>query len=536
MPRSISPLTRRTVLSGTAAGLVGLLGHASTSTRAAANRQDAPRADWTQYKADAGNTAHVPDGVGPSGAVEEGWSVSYDRIHDGVAVVGETVYVGGKALAAVDAADGGERWTFEPEAPEIDDPESPLIPDVGTPAVADGTVYANVWFGPYDGGTEDTALVAVDAETGKRRWRVDTDGESSERIAPVTVDDGAAFTSIPNGDGGRTIHAFEPDGTVRWTNQLDTAFNRALPVAGGRVYLPTKTGVEVLDAETGEDGWTALPEVTFEYVPSAVVAGGTLFVAGKTGSGVTLFALDAATGDERWRTAYPSLAIGAVGPERVYVRVDESDADVLALDCADGSERWRASVDERDVPTDGFALVGDLLYVGAAALDPTDGSIVWTHAMPVSAYGWELSAVVGGRVYLTSGSVVALTGATPETDEPPTDTPTDTPTATPEEGTPEDAPATTRSPTSETPAPETTTATDSPTTTDSPATTRAPSSTSAPTTGTSTTAATASSTDSSSASPSTSEVETETTGPGFGVLSAIGAIGVGAALSRLRRR
>ncbi len=423
MKRSVSRFGRRSFLRSTAVGLVGLgtVGHEARRATAAPGQQSG--GEWSQFKANAGQSARLPEGTGPTGDVEEAWTVSHDRIHDGIAVVGQTVYVGGKDLAALNTQNGQARWSFEPEKPAVDDPPEPLMPDVGPPAVVDGTVYANVWFGPYDGGTYDTAFIAVDANTGERRWRIDTGGASSRTFAPPTVTDDAVLTSMPMGEGygsDRMVTALGLDGTLRWQTWIDEMYSGSLPVTENRVYVPTASGVRTLDLETGSTVWTALPRVRFQPAATPLVSNGTLFVAETRDPGVTFIALDAATGEEQWRTAYAPDAryptrIGTADDERVYVQLGAIDDDVIALDRTDGTERWRAQIEQPDrerVPTDGVARVGDLLYLGGAALDPADGSTVWSHPLPVSGYGRELSAVAGGRVYVGGSGLTALTETT----------------------------------------------------------------------------------------------------------------------------
>ncbi len=417
MQQSSMELSRRSFLTNTAVGLAGLgaLGHGSVRTAAASNQSTPVQGEWPQYRAGPAHSARLTDDTGPTGDIEQAWSTSHDRIHDGVAVIDQTVYVGGKELIAVNAQNGQTRWSFEPAPPEIEDPGEPLIPDVDSPAVLDGTVYASVGFGPYDGGTYDAALIAVDANTGKRRWRFDTDDASSLRMAPVTVTDDTIVTSIPRGYNDRTVTAFTTDGEIRWQTPIDDMFSGALPVTDGRVYVPSAAGVQALDLETGETVWTALPRVKFDPAATPIVSDGTLFVAEEGEPGVTLIALDAATGAEYWRTAYapdtyPNLRIGSADEKQVYIHVNGIDADVIALDRTDGGERWRAHVEQRDVPTDGFARVGELLYAGASAIDPTDGTIVWERQLPVTGYGWRLSAVTGGQAYLSGAELVVFSG------------------------------------------------------------------------------------------------------------------------------
>ncbi|WP_390207453.1 PQQ-binding-like beta-propeller repeat protein [Halocatena marina] len=115
--------------------------------------------------------------------------------------------------------------------------------------------------------------------------------------------------------------------------------------------------MQALDTATGKTVWTALPRVNTTSTP--IVSDGTLFVTEENPPGMTIIALDAATGDEYWRTAYPSsddypsLDVGAVDDEHVYIQIHKSDADIIALSRNDGSERWRASIPQPPNKTKG---------------------------------------------------------------------------------------------------------------------------------------------------------------------------------------
>lgn len=515
MARSTS-ISRRTVLSRTVGVLAGLglvsdiPAHEPAQAQAAATTSN-----WPQYRADAGHSARVEAGVGPTGDIEEVWKNNAIGTNPrqglgGVAVVAQTVYVGGNKLFALDATNGQQRWAFEPKIPEIIDPGGGAVyTNVGQPAVMNDTVYVAVEFYPYEGSPSDTALIAVDAHTGKRRWRFDTDGGSYSPFDTVTAAAGSVVTSLPDGDAS-LLTVFTADGKKRWQQRVDGDLD-PLPVTDGRVYVPTTTGVTALDVATGNEVWSALSTVRFEPAATPMVENGTLFVAEEGTPGVTLIALDAATGEEHWRTAYtpgastPGMTIGTADKTSVYLSVEGIESTIIALERADGSERWRTTIDVRrgqkgDVSLDGFALVGGVLYCGSAAIDPSNGEPIWTHPMDVTGIGWTLEAVAGGRVYLSSKNLAVLTGTT----EPPTKTTTQTSTQTETTQTTQPPTQTT---TSATKTAETTqTATESETATSSPEETASRTTTAATTT---------------SPAPATT-----TDGPGFGVLPAVAGVGL----------
>ena len=118
-----------------------------------------------------------------------------------------------------------------------------------------------------------------------------------------------------------------------------------------------------------------------------VVAGGTLFVGGADGS---VLALDARTGDERWRRSVGApAATPRVMDGRVYVPTRSS---IVALDAEDGRERWRVETPDRvqDHEADGRGETSSLLAAAhglywlshgetaaVVALAPDDGGERW---------------------------------------------------------------------------------------------------------------------------------------------------------------
>lgn len=416
MKEQLSRIGRRSVLTS-----IGGLAGFSVFRRATADPIRSQRTvddDWMQSGADAANTAHLADGSGPTGTITKAWDAYAGYHTDGVAIIDETVYLDDGGLTALNAADGTERWEYAPEIPDLDYPED-VVADVEYPAVMAGTVYATVRFGVFDGGNSfTTALIALDANTGKKRWRVDAHGLPGSGFSPVIAIDGTVFTTGPSIDpnGSSGLYAFDGfDGTVRWQRSNEHAPGA---IADGRLYLAGEMGVKALDTATGEIIWTALPRVAASDTP--MVSNGTVFVTEEGAPGVTLIALNATTGAEYWRTAYPSsaeyphLSVETADTNTVYIEVGSVDADVIAIDRADGSERWRATIPQPEgqqerVPTEGMARVGDLLYVGGAVLDPTDGTIRWTGTLSTP---WitsrPLIAVAGGQSYFGGHDMTVL--------------------------------------------------------------------------------------------------------------------------------
>jgi len=347
-------------------------------------------------------------------------------VHYPPAVVDDTVYVGGPHLAALDAAGGSERWTYETDSPVFSRPvvrdgrvlllsgvDSGLGP-TGTVHVVDTATGEGVW---HDGETDASRLVAavdgtvavaqfddeispvgaytfgLDISDGSRRWRRETGdvfGPGVGRDGTVYVAGPAALFAIDATTGedcwrlsgvgpwGMTlgeellyailseeVSALDPaTGERQWRHGVPSGGDVTLAAGREVVHLALDDGPLVaLDAATGEARWRASPGVP---VKTLVEVDGTVYLGAATPPSVHLLAFDAATGEERWRYESDehnlSDAVAVAVGDAVYVRFSESHG-VVALDPGDGTERWRYSSDAELV---GPVTGGDAVYVGTA--------------------------------------------------------------------------------------------------------------------------------------------------------------------------
>ncbi len=340
-------------------------------------------------------------------------------------VVGDTAFVAGRSLHALDPGDGSERWRVGGE--------SRVRPE----AVGDGAVFVD----------RDGDLQAHAAATGEYRWTLD--GARS-----ATYHDGAVFAVADD-----RLHALDAArGSERWTVDLDLTSLGSPAVADGTVYVGDRGRFHAVDAATGEVRWTVAGEndgfvrpglVRLEPAagPSPTVGGvvpvwftetgALLGVAAADGterwrvervpetnsppvarhgdslvvaSDGSLTAYDAATGAERWRV---ETGGGAGRPRVAGDAVYVSDADTVhSVDAATGARRWRSRLDsERPVHlgevADGTVSISS--WDGwVAALDAADGALGWRHR-----HGGEpawFPAVADGTVYLGTrdGRAMAL--------------------------------------------------------------------------------------------------------------------------------
>lgn len=321
------------------------------------------------------------------------------------------------------SAVGGEAGLAGWPAFGHDDRNTGHDPDATGPAaagvawrVAAGTPTANaspalVGDRLYVGGSGDPGTFhCLDAASGERRWSFEPVGYATS--APA-VADGTVYL----GTWGRRVYALDArTGDVAWEADVGHRVGSSSPaVVDGTVYLGTvgdgplvvtgetdedafeAAAVVALDAATGEERWRYGEFGRKENVDaSPAVADGTVFVGGGEGAVV---ALDAATGGERWRreTGASVRASPAVAGGTVYVGVHEA-GEVVALDAGDGTEVWRAGLDGRNVKAspavaDGTVFAASTRLVGCtgdcedapdstgflSALDAADGTRRWRH-------------------------------------------------------------------------------------------------------------------------------------------------------------
>jgi outer membrane protein assembly factor BamB len=251
---------------------------------------------------------------------------------------------------------------------------------VSSPSVADGVVYF---------GSDDGRVYAVTAATGRLLWSVETNG-------PVR--------STPAVAGG-VVYVVSYDGRLY---ALDAR-------TGGRRWAFRTQGERAFEAK-GLHGMQPASQTFFDpydvFLSSPAVAGGVVYFGSGDGR---VYAVDAATGAERWHVQTGDVVHASPAVADGVVFVGSWDGDFYALDAATGAERWRFRGGRDDVLHNqvGFqssaAVVDGVVYVGCRdsklyALDAATGAERWQFDNEGS---WVVGspAVAGGRVtFATSDS------------------------------------------------------------------------------------------------------------------------------------
>jgi len=200
------------------------------------------------------------------------------------------VVAGGKVVEALDAATGGTLWEYGYPTTYRDDfgfDEGPRA----VPVVADGIVYTVGAQGQ---------LHAVDLETGKRVWSVDTQARYQVPKnffgtggSPL-VEDGRVIANI--GGAGAGIVAFDAKtGDVLWTAtdhpaSYSSAASATINGVRDAVFL-TRTGLVGLDPSTGavrfEQRWRARSASSVNAA-TPIIVDNTIFVSAEYGPGAGL--------------------------------------------------------------------------------------------------------------------------------------------------------------------------------------------------------------------------------------------------------
>jgi outer membrane protein assembly factor BamB len=300
-------------------------------------------------------------------------------------------------LIGLDLATGKERWRFE--LAQGQGPES------GT--IAGDTLFVGTSF-PGEGAVDPPVVYALELATGRQRWRAVLDpGTDLEWAAPV-VDGGQILVadtlshqgSVP----GSHLHALDADtGRRRWKADLHAPeqgfFAEGPVVAGGLAYVASASGMLVaVDTRSGREVWR--DEGGFPLV-AGVRAGLVIALVGDR-----MVGFDPATGARRWQTP-----VGSGTGERWVV--PDGDAvlataggGVVAVDAATGATRWRAAVGDA---TGRPVAAGKRVYVATrdrlVAVDRASGREVWASARLRLA---SAPVVTSGRVVVATGDGTLL--------------------------------------------------------------------------------------------------------------------------------
>jgi outer membrane protein assembly factor BamB len=306
----------------------------------------------------------------PTGRWLEGvkWTFATEGpLRASAAFVGDLVLFGSGDgnLYAVEAATGKERW------------RAPLGGAVhSTPAVEAGRVFV---------ASRKGGLFALDLATGKRIWRFAM-GEDLENswgwdfwLSSPAVSRGIVYA----GSGDGHLYAIDArSGKERWRFKTANRVRSSPAIADGVVYFGSRDGrIYALDAQTGKAKWTfeidgfsidsvkeGYDRLSINSTPSLSADG--LFVGSRDGHE---YALDRRTGKLRWKFGHkvtfvpgsPEVSWVDASPSlwRDLVLVGSSDGRTFhATRAATGEEAWRFSTASNVLSS--AAVAGGIAFFG----------------------------------------------------------------------------------------------------------------------------------------------------------------------------
>jgi outer membrane protein assembly factor BamB len=206
-----------------------------------------------------------------------------------------------------------------------------------SPAVSNGVAYI---------GSLDGSVYAVEVSTGRLVWRFDTKGRGldsarygfdrkSVQFTPA-VADGLVYVGARDG----ILYAIDAtSGREKWRSDQQTSWVTTPAVADGLVFAPSSDArfVQAVYAKTGIEAWR-VPMPAPVWSPPAV-ADGLVYVGDFLG---ILHALDAKSGKERWTYRLDGAILGGAVPVPGGLLVGSGDGALYALNTTTGAPLKRA--------------------------------------------------------------------------------------------------------------------------------------------------------------------------------------------------
>jgi len=293
-----------------------------------------------------------------------GYVISSPAVADGVIYVGSTDH----NLYAVDAESGAMKWKFKTESRVT-----------SSPAVSAGVVY----FGSYDGN-----FYAVDAASGTVKWKFQTGGEhrftakhlhGSLPAAEAMPDPFDSYLSSPAvwngavyfGSGDGNVYALDAaSGKLRWKFQTGDVVHASPAMDDGKLYIGSwDSYFYALDAEKGKEKWrfkTGEDPDTHNQVgiqSSAAIADGTVYFGCRDSN---FYAVDARSGEKKWAfNNKGSWVVGSPAVENGKVYFATSDSGMFyELDGKSGEKVFGLNFKKWPMFSSP-AIAGRIAYVGS---------------------------------------------------------------------------------------------------------------------------------------------------------------------------
>jgi outer membrane protein assembly factor BamB len=301
--------------------------------------------------------------INPTLAVQKLWSTSVGdgeeklRLALGIAVDGDTVYAAARdgKVTALEAGTGKVRWKAETE----DDLSA-------GPSAGGGLVVV---------GSTSGKLVAFEGATGKQRWSSDVKGEvlaaplvTADRVVVRLVDGRLRALDPANGQEVWMAEDVVPRLSLRGTSPPVRAGDAVLcGFDTGRVMSVALSNGDILwQAQLNTPRGRTELERLADVDAAVAVAGEEVYAVGYQGR-VAMIALD--TGQLWWTREMSSYRGVAIDDDQLYVAT--SDGGVVAMRRRDGSTVWQQGGLMRRT------LSAPALHLGAVVVGDYDGYLHW---------------------------------------------------------------------------------------------------------------------------------------------------------------
>lgn len=258
--------------------------------------------------------------------------------------------------------------------------------------------------------------------------------ESLWSVTPTRGTEGRALVLVPALDAGmlyvadsrgRLVALEAASGRERWRRDTDLAFSGGPAVRDGRLVLGTRNGLLLaFSIEDGRELWRQ--ELGSEVLSLPVFAEGERLLVHTLDD--SLHGLDASSGNPLWRLPYPPPILTLRGSSTPALTADQglivglSGGKLLKLDSRDGVPLWEVTITRpsgrselariTDIDADPV-IVGNSVFVATyngdlAAVDTLTGTVLWRRELSVHA---GLAADADG-LFITDSSD-QLWGASP---------------------------------------------------------------------------------------------------------------------------
>jgi outer membrane protein assembly factor BamB len=311
------------------------------------------------------------------------------------AVAYDTLYFANNpgTLFALNARTGRVRWRYVAHRCTA-----------ASPAVAKHVVYQTFLNRPpcnAERSKLDGEVVALDARTGKVRWR--------RVIGPSETSPLVARGVVYVGDWRNNVYALDArTGRTRWTFATGGKVKGGVALSGNRVYVGSYDGhVYALNARTGRQIWraSAQPRLgsTGTFYSTPALGYGRVYI-GSTDHKV--YSYGATTGALRWSYGTGGYVYSSPAVWKLRVYIGSHDGRLYCFDAATGDVRW--SFDAHGVVSGAATVVDGIVYFATTrnrtfGLDARTGRLVWSFPdgqyTPVVADTKRLYLVGHTRVY-----------------------------------------------------------------------------------------------------------------------------------------